>query len=231
VSSLKPRGIVSASISVTQPYLYSRFASISAVLIIPLYLPSTFDRIYMIHMMKTNCFVVPPMNHVNPANPVHASACGAHWPEMALPFHDLMQASINFFFASHQLSQSDLRQSGLHYFMKSDDYRPNAAVAGMNTNIQNARVRLAKMGHGIFIKDANHFTQADLRRRAGERITTFGPALGTNQAGLAQNPHQLAGVRDRQTLSLGDLRQSQRAPVALRARQLHQAPQPVLFLS
>src|SRR5947208_3734916 len=33
VSSLSPRGIVSASISVTQPYLYSRFASISAVLI------------------------------------------------------------------------------------------------------------------------------------------------------------------------------------------------------
>jgi hypothetical protein len=153
----------------------------------------------MIHMMEPNCFVVPPMNHVNPVNPVHvsSSACRPHWSEMALPFHDLMQASINFFFAAYQLSQSDLRQSGLHYFMKSDDYRPNAAVAGMNTNVQDARVRLAEVGHGIFIKDANHFIQANLRRRTGERITTFGPALGANQAGLAQNPHQLAGVRDR----------------------------------
>src|SRR6266849_1387459 len=34
VSSLKPRGIVSDSMSVTQPYLYSRFVSISAVLIV-----------------------------------------------------------------------------------------------------------------------------------------------------------------------------------------------------
>src|SRR3954469_3398253 len=33
VSSLRPRGIVSASMSVVQPYLYSRFESISVVLI------------------------------------------------------------------------------------------------------------------------------------------------------------------------------------------------------
>src|SRR6266700_2719931 len=34
VSSLRPRGIVSDSMSVTQPYLYSRFVSISVVLIV-----------------------------------------------------------------------------------------------------------------------------------------------------------------------------------------------------
>jgi hypothetical protein len=38
----------------------------------------------MIHMMEPNCFVVPPMNHVNPVNPVQlpsqfADRIGLRW--------------------------------------------------------------------------------------------------------------------------------------------------------
>ena len=101
--------------------------------------------------------------HVSPVNRVHFSfsVCGAHWPEMVLQFYDLMQASIDLLFGSDQLSERDLRQSILHYLMQPDDYRPDTTIARVNTNIQHARVRLAEVVHGIFVKNTNHLVQTN----------------------------------------------------------------------
>src|SRR5260370_38945734 len=115
----------------------------------------------MIYKMGTErlfCF------HVNPVNPVHYpfSACGAHWPEMALQFHDLMKTSVNFLFGADQLSERDLRQRILYYLMQSDYYRPDTTVARVNTNIQHACVRFAEVGHRVFVENADHFVQPNL---------------------------------------------------------------------
>ena len=46
--------------------------------------------------------------------------------------------------------------------MQADDYRSNATVTGVNTNIQNAGVRLAELVDRVFIEDANYFIQANI---------------------------------------------------------------------
>src|SRR5262249_33853027 len=57
VSSLRPRGIVSDSMSVTQPYLYSRFVSISLVLILFLKFRAQ-ALLYIADFIKLSLFII-----------------------------------------------------------------------------------------------------------------------------------------------------------------------------
>ena len=114
--------------------------------------------------------------------------------------------------------------------MKSDDHRTNAAIAGMNTNVQHPGVRLAKMVDRIFIQNSNYFVQTNIARRTRERISALGTALRRYQSSLIQNPHQLAGVRNRQSFPVGNLSQGQGLAVHLSASELNQTAQTVFFV-
>lgn len=135
------------------------------------------------------------------------SICRSHGSELILQFLNLMKCCIYLRFAPNQLRQRYFRQSVLHNLVEPYDHRPNAAITRVNTNIQYPGVRLTKLVDRVLIQNADYFIQSNVCRRPRQRVSTFGSPLRRNQPRLVENPHQLAGVGDRQSLALSELRQ------------------------
>src|SRR6185295_17532551 len=106
----------------------------------------------------------------------------------------------------------------------------DATVAGVHAGIQNARVALAMSLVALVIEYAYYFVEMNHRRGTRQPITTLDAALRLNQAGLIQDPHELARIRDRDAFQLRYLRQRQRLALGICARKLQQTTQPVFFL-
>ena len=144
---------------------------------------------------------------------------------------DLMHARIDLFFRPDQFSQRNFRQGALHNFMKTDDHRSNPAVARVHAGLEHAGMRLAEAIDGVFVENPYYFIQVNVRSRTRQRVTPVRPALGLHEAGFYQNPHQLAGVRNRKPLTLRDLMERQRFVCRLDPGQLDQASQAIFFVS
>src|SRR5437763_15277525 len=115
--------------------------------------------------------------------------------------------------------------------MQSHDYRPNPAVARVNARVQDACVGLAKLILGVLVQNANDFIKPNLSGRSSQRVSTARPSLRLHQSSLIQNPQQLAGVGNRQTFALRNLREGQQLALSLRARKLNETPQTIFFVS
>src|ERR1700687_2192923 len=172
------------------------------------------------------------VSHVNSVNRVHlsGSVCSSHRSQLTLQFLDLVQSLVNVRFGPDQLRERDLRQSVLDNLMQAHDHRTNAAVARVDADIQHPGVRLTEMVNRVFIQNADHFIQSNISGRTRQRISPFGSALRRHQSCLVQNPHQLAGIRDRQPFAPSKLSQGQRLAVQLGASELNQTPQTIFFV-
>jgi hypothetical protein len=107
---------------------------------------------------------------------------------------NLVQAPRRRSLRSQQLRKRDSAERVVDDLVQLDDHRANAAVAGVNARIENARVALAmRLGRFAF-ENAYHLVQR-ISDAGRERVAALDAARRLHQSGLAQNPHQLAGVR------------------------------------
>src|SRR5207249_10571942 len=105
--------------------------------------------------------------------------------------------------------------------MQSHAYRPNAAVARVNARVTHAWVGLTKLIRRVLVQNANDFIEPNLRGGPGQRVAAARAALRLHLSSFIHNPHQFAGVGDRQTFALSNLSECQLLPFGFSARQLY----------
>ena len=93
--------------------------------------------------------------------------------------------------------------------MQSYNHGTDSALAGVNARVQHAGVRLAEPIDGVFVQNPDYFVEPNLGRGSRQSVAAVCPTLRLHQAGLDQNPHQLAGVGDRKPFPIRDLIQRQ----------------------
>lgn len=141
----------------------------------------------------------------------------------------LVEHRVYALFASDHLRERYPRERVLDDLMQPDDHRPDAAIARMDAFFHHARIALAVLIEHVFIQHLDYLIQVDIFGRTRKEIAALRAARRIDESGLVQQPHQLARIRRRDTLTLRDLRQRQ-ALARLKICQLHQTPQPVFFL-
>jgi hypothetical protein len=90
--------------------------------------------------------------------------------------------------------------------MQANDYRTDPAITFVNARIEHACVTLAVLAQHVFVEDLNDLAQANIGRRALEKVSTLCPASRLYKSRLVQKPHKLSGVGRRDALALRDLR-------------------------
>ena len=113
--------------------------------------------------------------------------------------------------------------------MQPDNDRPDAAVAFVNAAIEHARVAFAVFIEHVGVEDLDDLAEANFACRTCQLVSALCAAGRGDKVGLIEQPHQLARVRRRDALALGDLRQRQ-AVAYRKISELHQTPQAVFLL-
>ena len=225
MSSFRPRGTVSASMSVTKPYWYSRLASSSIVLVAVV--------IVSIHRFGGSL----PRRRRQPISsgnftgrrgtPDVLNPAAGGQGNQRFPASVLASRSQQFgdpALALEQIGQGDpveLRASSV----------PGCATgrAGRSRVVEHLR-----LGPGVVYSSSAHRTaarpgpggaaEAHLRRRPGQAIAARPAAHALDQTGLAQHREHLGGVGDRQASPRRCPGWSTAAPSARASRNRHRTP-------